>query len=152
MSMHVSPSVSGKPGSLEGSVRSEINVTPLVDVCFVLLIIFMVVTPMLQTGVDVALPETQDPAKMPEGEHQVSIAVKLDGSVFVSQNWIPDKELPRALADLHERSPEKQIVIKGDKGLKYKEVRKVMRMLSEAGFSGAGLVTHKLDHVEPETP
>jgi len=62
----VMPSVK-VPGTGENAVKSDINVTPLVDVCLVLLIIFMVVTPMLQKGVDVALPETARPEKMPEG-------------------------------------------------------------------------------------
>jgi biopolymer transport protein ExbD len=136
------PSVNQR-GSGENSVRAEINVTPLVDVCLVLLIIFMVVTPMLQKGVDVALPQTDQPAKMPEGTTQLSIAVKLDGSVFVGPNWVPMESLARALADIHSQSPDKKIVIKADRALKYREVRDVMRMVNEAGFSGVGLVTEK---------
>jgi biopolymer transport protein TolR len=59
----------GRKHTMEApEVRSDINVTPLVDVCLVLLIIFMVVTPMLQKGVDVVLPETSDPEKMPDNE------------------------------------------------------------------------------------
>jgi TolR protein len=126
-------------------VKSEINVTPLVDVCLVMLIIFMVVTPMLQKGVDVALPETSAPEKMPENEKQLTVSIKQDGSVFVNQNWIPDENLEAQLADIYSQTPDKQVVVKGDRRLKYKEVRKVMQLLNEAGFSRVGLVTNKED-------
>ena len=124
-------------------VRSEINVTPLVDVCLVLLIIFMVVTPMLQKGVNVALPETPTPEKMPENQKQLTVSVKVDGSVYVSQNYVPDKELPGNFRQIHENNPDREVVVKGDKNLTYKDVRKVMRLINEAGFTRVGLVTEK---------
>src|ERR1700722_7488008 len=88
-------------------VRSQINVTPLVDVCLVLLIIFMVVTPMLQKGIDVALPETHTPDKMPENSKQLTISVKQDGSVFINQNWVPDDQLGAQLKSVHDQTPDK---------------------------------------------
>ena len=124
-------------------VRSDINVTPLVDVCLVLLIIFMVVTPMLQKGVDVALPETADPEKMPDNEKQLEVSVKLDGSVHIGQNWITEENLMSQLEEIHANNPERQVVVKADRRLKYKEVRRVMRLLNEAGFTRVGLVTEK---------
>jgi biopolymer transport protein ExbD len=124
-------------------VRGDINVTPLVDVCLVLLIIFMVVTPMLQKGVDVALPETVDPSKMPEGQKQVTVSIKADGSVFVQQNWVTDENLPATLKEIHDQNPDKTVVVKGDKRLKYKDVRKVMRLINEAGFTRVGRVIDK---------
>jgi TolR protein len=125
------------------SVRSDINVTPLVDVCLVLLIIFMVVTPMLQKGVDVALPETVDPTKMPETQKQLTVSVKADGSVFVQQNYVQEDQIPQTLKDIHDQNPEKTVVVKGDRRLKYKDVRKVMRLINEAGFTRVGLVIDK---------
>ncbi len=132
-----------KPNIVQ-EVRSQINVTPLVDVCLVLLIIFMVVTPMLQKGVDVALPETHQPEKMPENSKQLTISVKQDGSVFVNQNWIPDDQLAAQLKSIHEQTPDKSVVLKGDRRLKYKKVREVMKLVNEAGFSHVGLVTEKI--------
>jgi biopolymer transport protein ExbD len=132
-------------GGGDFAVKSEINVTPLVDVCLVLLIIFMVVTPMLQAGVDVALPETTDPPKMPEGGKQLNIAIKSDGQVYVGQQWVPNESLLAALRDIYNQTPDKQVVIKADKRLKYKDVREVMQMVNRAGFSGAGIETHKRD-------
>jgi TolR protein len=129
----------------DAGVKSEINVTPLVDVCLVMLIIFMVVTPMLQKGVDVALPETSAPEKMPENEKQLTVSIKQDGSVFVGQSWIPNENLPAQLAEIYNQNTDREVVVKGDRRLKYKEVRKVMQLLNEAGFSRVGLVTNKED-------
>jgi TolR protein len=124
-------------------VRSDINVTPLVDVCLVLLIIFMVVTPLLQKGVNVTLPETVNPEKMPENEKQLEVSIKSDGNVFVGQNWVPNDNLPDTLKEIYTNNPDRQVVVKGDRRLKYKEVRKVMRLLNEAGFTRVGLITDK---------
>jgi biopolymer transport protein TolR len=124
-------------------VRSDINVTPLVDVCLVLLIIFMVVTPLLQKGVNVTLPATADPEKMPENEKQLEVSIKADGNVFIGQNWVTEDNLPNTLKEVYETNPERQVVVKGDKNLKYKEVRKVMRLINEAGFTRVGLITEK---------
>jgi biopolymer transport protein TolR len=134
------------PGSridTSSHVRSDINVTPLVDVCLVLLIIFMVVTPLLQKGVDVQLPETSDPEKMAENEKQLTISIKADGSVYVKDSYVPDERLEAALADIHENSPDREVIVKGDRRLEYKRVREVMRLINEAGFTRVGLVTEK---------
>jgi biopolymer transport protein TolR len=134
----------GRKHTMEApEVRSDINVTPLVDVCLVLLIIFMVVTPLLQKGVNVTLPSTTDPEKMPENEKQLEVSIKSDGNVFIGQNWVTNENLPSTLKEVYETNPERQVVVKGDKSLKYKEVRKVMRLINEAGFTRVGLITEK---------
>ena len=128
-----------------GGVKSDINVTPLVDVCLVLLIIFMVVTPLLQTGRAVQLPETDNPEKMPEGAKQLNVAIEQDGSVFIGDKWIASDQLLATFQEIHDRNPEKNVVIKADSRIKYGEVRKLMKVINQAGFGGAGLVTHKKD-------
>lgn len=131
------------PGSSENDVKSDINVTPLVDVCLVMLIIFMVVTPLLRAGADVNLPQTNLPPKMPEGAKQKTISMTARAEVVIDGVWIPDQNLAAYFKDLHTQSPEKTLVIKGDKSLKYKDVRKIMEIVNDAGFGGVGLVTDK---------
>ena len=134
-------------GSGENAVRSEINVTPLVDVCLVLLIIFMVVTPLLMEGKPVQLPQTDQPEKMPEGAKQVDVAIMVDGSVHVGDDWVPDlDQLKTRLIDIHTATPDKDVLIKADRRIKYRDVRDVMRVINEAGFTGVGLATEKIEN------
>jgi biopolymer transport protein TolR len=130
------------PRSAE-EVKGDINVTPLVDVCLVLLIIFMVVTPMLQQGVSVSLPETTKPAKIPENQRQLTISIRQDGGIFLKEKPVQEEALQTELAAIHEQSPDREVVVKGDQRLQYKDVRNVMRLINEAGFTRVGLVTEQ---------
>jgi biopolymer transport protein TolR len=130
--------------SAKDDVKADINVTPLVDVCLVLLIIFMVVTPMLQKGVPVILPVTSNPDKKPDSENQVFVSVKQDSTIYIDQNWVPKNEFLAQLKEMHDRSPGKEILIKGDTRLQYKDIKKVMDMINEAGFENVGLIAEKV--------
>ena len=77
----------------------------------------MVVTPLLQKGVDVTLPETVNPGKMPENAKQLTMAIKQDGSVFVNQNWVPKESLKATLAQVHDSTPDKDVMIRQAGGL-----------------------------------
>ena len=123
------------------SVQADINVTPLVDVCLVLLIIFMVVTPMITAGVDLALPETAKPGKIAEKENQLVVSVRADGSVFLDDKPILRGDLGGRLRDLEASKPGRDIVVRGDKNLPYGQVRSVMKLVNDAGFGKAALVT-----------
>src|SRR5437762_13967690 len=114
------------------ALNSEINVTPLVDVCLVLLIIFMVVTPMLQKGVPVNLPVTEDPEKTPDTEKQLQISVKSDGSVYLGPTAVRKEQVESELNTMHERTPDREIAVKGDKKVKYGDVLDVRRSCREA--------------------
>src|SRR5512134_3237862 len=90
-------------------LNADINVTPLVDVCLVLLIIFMVVTPMLQKGVPVNLPVTEAPEKTPDSEKQLQISIKDDGSVYVGPNVVRKDQVESLLKEIHERTPDREV-------------------------------------------
>jgi biopolymer transport protein TolR len=139
----------GAGGGSPDEVKGDINVTPLVDVCLVLLIIFMVVTPMLQAGVDVLLPNGPHAEKKPGGEGDLVISVKSDGSVFVGQHWIPDKNLDAFLKAEHQKDPARAVMLKADKRINFGKVRQVMRAANDAEFTSVAILTeNKMAGVE----
>ena len=128
------------------SVRSDINVTPLVDVVLVLLIIFMVVTPMLQKGPPVVLPKASDPPKKPEDKTQILIVVAKDKPLFIEKDEMRNEDqFVARLAEEFQRNKNASIVIKGDARLPYGDVKKAMLKVKETGFEQVGLITQKLD-------
>lgn len=132
-------------GSGRGQIQSDINVTPLVDVCLVLLIIFMVVTPMLQKGIAVNLPVTNNPDKKPENQDQrlITVAWKEPPVYFLDKEQMPKDEFQRQLDELYQRKPSTELVIKADQRLKYGAVKEAMRMTKEAGFQDVGLIAER---------
>jgi biopolymer transport protein TolR len=129
------------------NLNSDINVTPLVDVCLVLLIIFMVVTPMLQKGVAVNLPVTAQPEKTPDTDKQLQISVKADGSVYLGPNVVRKDEVESSLKEIYQRTPDREIAVKGDKLVKYGDVLDVLKACREVGFNDVGLIAQPKDSV-----
>jgi biopolymer transport protein TolR len=129
------------PESSRGAIRSEINVTPLVDVCLVLLIIFMVVVPVIQAGVKVDLPKTAKPSPMPGKTDQLSVSVAEDGSVYVRSSPVAISDLPGLLAQIHTAEPDREVIVRGDRRLQYETMCGVLAAVSRAGFTRVGLVT-----------
>jgi biopolymer transport protein ExbD len=125
------------------SMKSDINVTPLVDVCLVLLIIFMVVTPMLQKGKPVMLPQTDRPDKKPESDKELIISVQSDKTIFIDTKWFPPKDFEAKMKEIGERSANKDILVKADRTLNFGDVKNVMRMIKDGGFERVGLITEK---------
>ncbi len=124
----------------KAAMTSEINVTPLVDVCLVLLIIFMVVTPMLQKGVPINLPVTEEPEKTPDTDKQLQISVKADGSVYLGTAVVRKEQVQSELEAIHQKSPDREIAVKGDKAVKYGAVIDVLKACREVGFNNVGLI------------
>jgi biopolymer transport protein ExbD len=132
----------------KGGVKAEINVTPMVDVVLVLLIIFMVVTPMLQKGQAVTTPVTMAPEKVPEDAKQLLVAVTEKEQISIDQEHekIPAMAMDAFEAKIKEafqRNPGASIVIKADSRLTYGFVKNVMLKVRDAGFQQVGLVTLK---------
>jgi biopolymer transport protein TolR len=131
----------GAGGGSPDEVKGDINVTPLVDVCLVLLIIFMVVTPMLQAGVDVMLPQGPHAEKKPGQEGDLIVSIKNDGTVFVGQNWIPDKDLQTYLRAEYQKDPSRSVMLKADKRINFGKVRLVMKAANDAQFTRVAILT-----------
>jgi biopolymer transport protein TolR len=127
---------------------NEINITPLVDVVLVLLIIFIVVAPQLQKGVEVQLPlvakhiKKKDPNAKKEDVKEILVTLQLDGAVFIGKEPVGERDKFQAALRAERQKPENlnlPIVIKGDSRLAYGEVRKLMKDLQELGLGGVGL-------------
>ena len=121
---------------------ADINVVPLIDIVLVLLIIFMVVTPMLQKGVDVKLPKAENVIEKDERtSDDLVIAVKADGSFWLEQQQVIEDELKTALAGVYRSTPFRPVVVKGDERVTYGDVRKIVIMAQEAGFKVVNIAT-----------
>ena len=125
----------------KAAMTSEINVTPLVDVCLVLLIIFMVVTPMLQKGVPINLPVTEEPEKTPDTDKQLQISVKSDGSVYLGTTVVRKEQVQSELDLIHQKTPDREIAVKGDRSVKYGAIIDVLKACREVGFNNVGLIS-----------
>jgi len=118
---------------------SEINVTPLVDVMLVLLIIFMVTAPMLQTGIDVELPETRN-VKDINPEERIVISISREGLIYYGSEAINFSSIPERLKR-DTKSPRDAIFLRADKDVKWNSIVSVIDAIRGAGFSEIKLVT-----------
>jgi biopolymer transport protein TolR len=135
----MSMSVGGK----KGGAMSEINVTPMADIMIVLLIIFMVITPMLQKGVDVKLPLAGNTKERKDEPKSITVAMKKDATTFLGGIKLDNQnDLVPQLKEKLEDMPEggKIIYLKADQDLAYSEVMKVMDLAREAGVEEIALI------------
>jgi len=137
----------GGSGGGRGEVTSEINVTPMADVMLVLLIIFMVVTPMLQKGQAVELASTKNPIDMKEADRDdaVLVTVTRDGKLYLGQEKISVDALATKVNDLLASRLEKKVFVKSDLRAKYGDVVQVVDTIRNAGVDQVGLLTERLD-------
>ncbi len=126
-------------------VVSDINVTPMVDVMLVLLIIFMVITPMLTKGAPVEMVKAKNPIAMQaaDKEDAILIAITRDSKVFLSpgNKQVNSEDLPGKVRDLLTNRTDKTVYIKADKRAKYEKVEDVIDNLRAAGVDELGLLT-----------
>jgi len=124
-----------------GGVKSEINVTPLVDVMLVLLIIMMIIAPLLQKGVDVRLPIAVNSASKPETQDQTVLGIKADKTVWINGVEVRKEDLRARLEAVLETKKEKLILIKADEDAPYSAVMDAMDTLRASGIEDVGLIT-----------
>jgi len=134
-------------GGGRGQVNADINVTPMADVMLVLLIIFMVITPMLQKGVNVDLARTVNPNDMTEADRDDAVlgAVTRDGKFYLGQERVSIEDLPIRVGDLLVNKLDKTVYVKSDSRAKYGDVKLVVDNIRNAGVDKVGLLTEKLD-------
>jgi biopolymer transport protein ExbD len=128
-------------GGSKGGVKSDINVTPLVDVMLVLLIIMMLVAPMLQKGVDVRLPQAANTTDKPETQGQTVVGIQANKQIFLNSVPIRATDLGSRVADLMATQTEKVVLIKADEDVDYATVMETMDNLRTAGIEDMGLIT-----------
>jgi biopolymer transport protein TolR len=126
-----------------GGVKSDINVTPLVDVMLVLLIIMMIVAPLLQKGVDVRLPIATNSTEKPETQDQTVLAVTADGRLWLNSVQVPEGQLRSRVNDLFETKTERIVIIKADEDAEYRHVMDAMDELRASGIEDMGLITER---------
>jgi biopolymer transport protein TolR len=132
-------------------VNSNINVTPMVDVMLVLLIIFMVITPMLNNKVNVELPKA-DAAKVMEDaqkEDAVTVAVTRDGRTYLGANQVSLDNLGTQISDKLENKTNKEVYMRADIRANYGKVMDTVDAIRTAGVSQLGLLTERVDMEEP---
>ena len=130
-------------GGAKGGVKSDINVTPLVDVMLVLLIIMMLVAPMLQQGVAVRLPTAANTTDKPETQEQTVLAISKDKSFYLNAKPVTEGEMATRLNEILENKKEKIVLIKADEEVEYGAVMAAMDQLRQAGIEDIGLITER---------
>ena len=124
-----------------GGVKSDINVTPLVDVMLVLLIIMMIIAPLLQKGVDVRLPIAINSASKPETQDQTVLGIKADKTTWINGVEVRKEELRSRLDAILETKKEKLILLKADEDAPYSAIMDAMDQLRLSGIEDVGLIT-----------
>ena len=128
-------------GGSKGGIKSDINVTPLVDVMLVLLIIMMIVAPLLQKGADVKLPLAANTADKPETQDQTVVAVDKQDRYFVNGLPVPKEQLRQKVEEILENKQERIILIKADVDARYSAVMDLMDDMRAMGIEDMGLIT-----------
>ena len=123
-----------------GSLVSQINVTPLVDVMLVLLIIFMVTAPIIQQGVQVSLPRVKA-AALPGKEEQFVVSITRDSQLYLNDTRMTASQLAAKLAAIAAERPDREVFVRADDQVPYGAVMRTMAAIKSAGIENVGMVT-----------
>jgi len=124
-----------------GGIKSDINVTPLVDVMLVLLIIMMIVAPLLQQGVPVTLPLAANSSEKPETQDQTVVTIDRNKDVYLNAVPVASGQLQGRIKEVLEDKSDKIVIIKADEEAPYSAVMDTMDELRAAGIEDMGLIT-----------
>jgi biopolymer transport protein ExbD/biopolymer transport protein TolR len=140
-------------GAAKG-IKNDINITPLVDVVLVLLIIFMVITPMLSKGVPIDLVKTRNPIAMQAADRTdaVLVSVTRDGKTYLGRDQIAADQLAPKVKDMLSNRTDKECFLKADTRAKYQVVLDVVQNLQAAGVDQLGLLTEQMQDVRRANP
>mgnify|MGYP003343730082 CR=1 FL=1 len=132
-------------GGSKGGPKSDINVTPLVDVMLVLLIIMMLVAPLLNAGVPVRLPTASNTVEKPEVSDQTVVVVAANKAIYLNAKPVAEGELASKVSEVFERKGggERVVLIKADEEAEYGAVMVAMDQLRQAGIEDIGLITER---------
>ena len=128
-------------GGAKGGVKSDINVTPLVDVMLVLLIIVMLIAPLLQQGVQLTLPAADNSLAKPDTQDQTTVYVDGNSRLYINAIELSEAELVQRLVTLLEAKSDKTVYLKGDKDAPYGAIMKMMDALRGAQIETVALIT-----------
>ena len=124
-----------------GGVKSDINVTPLVDVMLVLLIIMMIVAPLLQQGVSVKLPVATNTVEKPDTQDQTVLAIDSNRRLYLNAVPVLKDDLQRRVTEILENKKDRIVIIKADEDVEYGAVMDAMDALRASGIEDMGLIT-----------
>jgi len=134
--------------STRAAVKADINVTPLIDVMLVLLIIFMIVTPIIAAGFQATLPRSENPENRPEGPDEIRLGIDRDGKFYLDigdgPRQIADADLPGRLQALYAmRMKDKILFLKADQNIDFARVQLALEMARQAGVRVVGAITEQ---------
>ena len=124
-----------------GGIKSDINVTPLVDVMLVLLIIMMIVAPLLQQGVSVKLPVATNTTEKPDTQEQTVLAIDSNRRLYLNAVPVLKDDLQRRVTEILENKKDRIVIIKADEDVEYSAVMDAMDALRASGIEDMGLIT-----------
>ena len=130
-------------GGSDGGPKSDINVTPLVDVMLVLLIIMMIIAPLLQQGVALTLPVATNSGEKPETQEDTLVQITSDGQFHVNGKAVAENDLRRAVEEALETKNQRILLIKADEDAAYSSVMTAMDSLRAVGLEDIGLITER---------
>jgi len=140
--------LSATSASAKAAVKADINVTPLIDVMLVLLIIFMIVTPIIAAGFQATIPRTENPENRPEGPDEVRLGIDKDGKFYLDlgegPRQIPDENLAGRLEAIYAtRSKDKILFLKADQNIDFGRVQQAIEIARSAGVRVVGAITEQ---------